>query len=105
MLAKARQTAGQATGQAPPSGGGGGSAIPSGDDFAGTDDFVGTDDFDTDDVPEEVPAAPVPDDGGADENVIYGNDETKPLNTIDTEEKTLHKRSRISDVINGNINN
>ena len=46
-----------------------------------------------------------PDDGGADENVIYGNDETKPLNTIDTDEKTLHKRSRISDVINGNINN
>jgi len=107
MLAKARQTAGQATGQAPPEGGGAPGIADMGGDIGGDAFDMDTDMADdiADDVPEEIAPVLAPADGGADENVIYGNDETKPLNTIKSDEKTLHKRSRISDVINGNINN
>jgi len=105
MLEKAKQNAGQATGQAPPEGGGadlgglGGADEFAGGDFAGGDEFAGEEE-----IPMEVEPPVAPDEGGAEESFIPGSGKTKPLTQNKEEDKTLQKRERINNLIRGSIN-
>ena len=104
MLEKAKQNVGQATGQAPPEGGGGELGGLGGDDFAGGD-FAGGDEFaGEEEIPMEVEPPAVPDEGGAEESFVPGSGETKPLTQNKEEDKTLQKRERINNLIRGSIN-